>query len=354
MRWLLKLFFPIYSLGGGGGGQTTSTNVNYSPEEAAMRALLMRQGLDIYNQQSGGGTGGGAVFDEASYNAAVENWRRTNNDYHSTPPINRNDYVRAGTGGPGGGGTPAYPGARPITPSAETLSSREQLRQFVAQHGQGVTDLSMGALQFGLKDVLDPTKSPGFQATLDTATRKVGEAYENPGGVLANIRSSFGEGASAGQSSREAIAGGLAGQGYLNTIGDVTGKLSSDAYARGLDVFKSTMANAPNMYNLATQPAVTLGAVGEAVTGDEREAEAFRAAERGWNINAPWLQLQNLAQIVHGTTSPGSTTTGSPPGVTPQQRLGGMMGGAAMGYQMSGSPYGAAAGAAIGLLMSYQ
>lgn len=303
---LLRLFL-VYPSGGSKGTQTT-VQQNYSPEEAAARARVMAQAEAIFGKES----------------------------------------VRQ----------PTYPGAQPVAASADTLAAQEQLRQFSTGQGAQVASQAGEALKFGLGDVLYPETNPALQATIGTATRKVGEAFTDPGGVLSQIRSNFATTAPGGQSSREAIAMGLAGRGYLDTIGDVTGRLASEGYRAGLDTFGRTLAFSPNVYNLMTQPAVTQSAVGQQTEAYQQAQEDFAAGGRAFDINAPWSQLQNYANIVFGGSSAGTTTDARGPGVTGTQRAGMALAGASIGAYAAagtsmGGPYGAAAGAAIGLLMSY-
>jgi hypothetical protein len=332
-------------MSGGDKGGSTTTQVNYSPEEAALRAKVMNEGLNTYQQQRG-------TMNWDAYNQAIINW----NQQMQTPVPDGSVKASVPMPTPGqfvvGGSQSPYPGAKPVAPGAETTQAQNMLTELASSQGQNLVNSSMGALNFGLKDVLYPQSNPALQSTIDTATRKVGEAYTAPGGVLSNIRSNFMQSAPGGQSSREAIAMGLAGKGYLDAVGDVTGKLTSDAYSKGLDTFSRTMAFAPNMYNLMAQPAMTVGAVGAAKDTQAQAEEDFAAAGRSWDINAPWMNLQNFANIVYGGASPGTTSTSVGPGTTGVQRLGAATMGAAMGMQMGG-PMGGAAGAALGLLSSY-
>lgn len=284
---------PVFN-GGDPPSNTSSTTVNqlYSPEEAARRAKVMSEAEKIYGQTQG------------TYSSML------------------------------------YPGAKPV--------GLDFLRNFATGPGQQTAGAAQNALNFGLSGaVLNPASNPGLQATIDTATRKVGEAYTDPGGVFSNIRTAASQAGEGGASSRQGIAEGIAGRGYLNTIGDVTGQLTSQAYGQGLDFMKSSMAFAPQTYNLMMQPAATL-------QGTAQAEEDFAAAQRGWGINAPWMGLQNYANIVFGGANPSTQTTSSGTGARsgPMQLLGGAASGAAIGSMIPGigTGIGAAAGLLLGLL----
>jgi hypothetical protein len=299
MKWdPLQRLFLVYR--GGDDKQSTQTNVMYSPEEAARRAKVMAEAERVFG-------------------------------------------MTAGT-------TPQYPGPAPTPASADTLAAQERLRAFSTGTGQQLAQDTTKATQFGLSDVLYPETNKALQATQAAAIRPVTEAYQAPGGVLSNIRSQFMTNAPSGQSSREAIASGIAGRSYLNTIGDISTNIAFGGYQKGLDTFGRSLALAPQTYALGGQPAVTQGAVGQQQEQYAQQGEQFQADTRSFALNAPWMNLQNYANIVHGGSSAGSQTTSSGGGTTNVQRAGMALSGAALGFQMGG-PYGAAAGAGIGLLL---
>ena len=282
------------------GTSTTSTTTSYSPEEAARRQQVM--------------------------DAAAQMWK---------------------------GGIPQYPGAAPVPFSADTTAAQNRLRSFSTGAGANVANTAGNALEFGLNSVLNPTSTPGFQASLDTATRKIGQAYTDPGGVISNIRSSFGTANSAGTGSREGIAGGLAARSYLDAIGDVTGKMTSDAYSKGLDTFSKTLAFAPNAYSLMTQPALTQAAVGQQIDEKNQANAQYEADAALWGVNYPMTALQNYANIIYGGSNPTTSSTASVPEAkqNPLMPVGAGLMGAQLSQMLGVSPLvGGAAGLLYGLL----
>lgn len=284
---------------------TTTVQQQFSPEEAAARAKVQAEAERIYNT--------------------------TNPSLSSS----------------------AYPGAAPANFSADTVNAQNKLRAFANGKGQTIANEAGDALQFGLKDVLNPTSSPGFQASLDSATRRVGEAYTDPNGVLGQIRGNFTSGDSGGSGTREGIANGLAGRSYLNTIGDVTGKMTSDAYTAGLDTFSKTLAFAPNAYNLETQPAITEAAIGQQSEGQQQAILDYLSQQKQWGLSAPWLGLGNYANVVYGGSNPTSVTSGvaSTGSANKASPFGGALAGAAIGSSIMPG-IGTGVGAGAGLLMS--
>lgn len=227
---------------------TTTTSPNYTPEERAGRAFLINRATQISNQQQG------------QYSKILQ-------------------------------------------PSANTIAGQQKVLDASAGSGQNLVNNATAANNFGLSSaVLDPNNTPGYDAALQAAIRPVTQAYTDPGGVLSKIRSNFTTSAPGGQSSREAIAQGLAGRSYLNTIGDISGQMSLGQYNKGLDFMKSAMATAPLTYTLGLQPGVTQAGIGA-------QQESYDKAQ----FMAPWSELQpftNMLSAFQGGA--GSTTTSTP------------------------------------------
>jgi len=295
-------------MSGGGGSSNTTVQKAYTPEEEEMRKYLMNEGQRIYGQASP-------------------------------------QFTTAG-----------YPGAQPTPVSAETEAARQAMTATATGSGSQLSTALGQATQFGLKDVLYPESNPALQATIDTATRKIGQAYTDPNGVLSNIRSNFTAGNSAGTSTRESIAGGLAGRSYLDAIGDVTGRISSEGYKAGLDTFGKTLALAPSTYSTMLAPAQTLATVGGSREAEAAGQEAYAASGREWQLNAPWMGLQNLSQIFAGTANPATSSTGTATAASnpAMSAAGGAMAGWALGAAEGsiGGPMGMAIGAIAGLILS--
>lgn len=284
--------------GGSAPKQTSTTTVNqlYSPEEAARRARLMAEAERIYTNTSGLAEG--------------------------LPP-----------GGP----------------SADTVRAQEMLRGMATGPENPFTQMISGltdATNFSLQAAQNPTAAPGFQDVLNTTTRKVDEAYMGSGGPFARIRSATQSGNTSGSGSREGIAMGMAGRDYLNTIGDVTGRLTMDAYTKGLDVMQRGMALAPQTMNSMMMPANIIGGIGQ-------QNEQYEEADRMWKLNAPWMALQPYASAVQGMSAPGTQSTSTAPGPqkNPMAPVGMAMMGGTLGMQMFG-PTGGLIGAGAGLLLS--
>ncbi len=307
MRWdPINRQFRVYDKGGGSPSSTTTVNQLFSPEEAARRAKVMEEAERLY------GTTAGTI---------------------SNAP---------------------YPGATPVGPSPDTLAAQNFLRGYSLGPGAGLGGQALSATQFGLSDVLYPEANPALRATQAAAIRPVTEAYTDPGGVFSNIRAGA---INAGQfgGSRQGIAEGVAGGRYLSTIGDISAKIASEGYERGLGTFERTLAMAPQTFALGAQPAVGLSAVGAQGEAYQQTQEDYNAASRMWALNAPWMPLQNYANIVYGGIQAGTRTdtAGSAPQVNkPMTALGGAAAGAYVGSQIYPG-WGTVIGAGVGALAAW-
>jgi len=290
-----------------GGGSSTTVQKSYTPEEEEIRKFMLEAGKGIYDQTA------------AQTSAAT------------------------------------YPGAKPVPVSAETEAARQMLTGFSLGQGQSIAQTTGDALQFGMRDVLNPQSNPYYQAHQAAAIRPITQAYTDPGGVIQTITDRFTAGNSGGYGTRESIAGGLAARSYLDTIGDVTAKMGSTAYGQGLDTFGRTLAFAPQSYNMMLQPAQTLATVGGSREAEAAGIENFEAAKRQWELNAPWMGLQNLGAVFQGTASPATKTEADAASNPAMSAAGGAMAGWAIGAQIggqSGGPWGAAIGALAGLILA--
>lgn len=295
-------------MSGGGGGSTTSTNILYSPEEAARREKVMAAA-------------------EALFGASPTE-------------------------------TPPYPGAQPVAKSPYTASAMNMATNIAGQQA-GTIPLQTGALQYGLHDIIygeDPT----LQGAITAATRPIHEAFTGPTGYFAQNRDDM-IGSGMLGSSRDALANAVIGSNYTRGLGDTSAKLAAASRADTLNTFGRTLAVAPGVTAGLTAPADTLASVGAQDEAYSQQAEDYIAAQKQWELNYPWMNLQNYANIVFGGQSPGTTSytqtdangnpiMGAVGGAAAGYAMGGMIGGAQMGATYG--PYGAAIGALIGYMMS--
>jgi len=109
--------------------------------------------------------------------------------------------------------------------------------------------------------------------------------------------------------SRLGIAEGLAMQGLSKNIALANAGFDNTAYGQGLNTFNQTLNSLPTAQQVVAQPASTLARVGANVEGYQQNAENAAAAQRDWNVNKDWAQVQNLANIIYGGMTPGTSST---------------------------------------------
>lgn len=332
--------------GGGGGDTTTTTQQTFSPTETAARNLVFSEAEKAFNAQQSAVRGQTPGTPAQPGTPAVLSQPR--NDGRGMP--------LPGTGGqvitPATPGTPAIPGqqfAQPNTPagnvnpasapvpfSPETILSQLQLGNFAVDGAQQGANTLQNALQFGLNDAVNPDTNPVLQDLLDATRRRMTEDFLESGGLLQQVRQNS---VNAGQvgGTRGEIAEGLATGKASQAIADAQTQIINNAFNKGQDTFARTLAFGPQTIGAGTLPAQFTGAIGAQKENLSQLLEDFAASGRQFDLNAPFTPVQNFANIVNGTSAPGTIVTGSQP------RSGGGLGGI-----ISGGLGGAGAGAMIG------
>jgi len=239
----------------------------------------------------------------------------------------------------------AAPIAAPVAASAPTLQGQKTLLDWSTGQGANYSQMLGTATQYGLQGAMDVKNNPYLQDAMKAAIAPVTSAYNDPGGVIANIR---GDAVQAGQygGTRQGLESGIAGGKYLQTIGDLTAKMGSEAYNTGQDTFAKTLGLAPATMNASMQPGLVQSAVGSQQEGYTAAQNDFTAANTLWEQNKGWIPLQNYTNIVNGVSNPVATTTMSGGQPSTGSKL---LAGAAGGY-MIGGPVGAGVGAVLSLL----
>lgn len=228
------------------------------------------------------------------------------------------------------------PQAAPVPFSPETLQSQQQVLNFAQTGGQQGADLAQGALRFGLQDALSPNANPHLNELLDLTTRRLTEDFFESGGLNQQVRQNS---VNAGQvgGSRNQIAEGLATGKLGQAIADAQVQIRNNAFDKGQDTFARTLAFTPQTLQTGLFPASLTGAVGAQNENLQQLLANFEGDQRAFDLNAPFVPVQNFANIVTGASAPGTTVTGQIP------RSGGGIGGI-----ISGGAGGALSGAALG------
>lgn len=245
--------------GGGGGGNTTATttNVNYSPEEAARRAQVMDEAQRVY-QATGG-------------------------QMANSP----------------------YPGSKPADFSQETQVSQQLAVQNAAAAQDQVNAINQG-VQYGLTGAMDVSNNQYLDKAISAAVRPIEQSYTDAGGVMSQIRTNAGQAGQMG-GTRQGIAEGIAAGRMAQTQGDVAAKIASDAYNTGQETFQKTLTFAPQAMEAGMTPVNWLSSVGAQKENLAQAQQDYAANARMWQLNAPWIPLQNYASLVYGGSAPSTT-----------------------------------------------
>lgn len=305
----------IMRYGGGGGGKTTSTNtstsINYSPEEAARRSQVMDEAQRIYWGTAGQAAAGG-------YPGAAP----VGQDWNTTVG---QDLMRQGAGQIGYG----------VQQGLSAANSAQGALQQGAWRSQGQDAMMAQGVGYGLNGAMDVRNNPYLQQAMKAAINPVTDAWQGAGGALAQQRQAAQQSGQVG-SSRAGIAEGITNRAYLQKVGDITAQMGNAAYETGQKTFGTTLSQIPawqkssaenagqqsefvknqgqmlgQLTNAAQAPGAMYSAIGAQNENLQREYQDYYANQRLWNLNAPWLPLQNYAGIVYGGQAPSTNTTSS-------------------------------------------
>lgn len=226
----------------------------------------------------------------------------------------------------------------PFTP--EQIQAQRQLLNYAQgpaaqQIPQGVQSAYLNALQLSQ----DPTKNPYLAGTVNAAIQPLTQQFQQT--VLPGISDQSVVSGNVGQS-REGIAQGIAGQQYLQGVGNISNSIYNQALTQGLQLVPQLTALGPTVQQLQLSPASILEAVGST----RQQQQQLEGGQQQQALQA-WAALLSAG-------SPGSTTTFTGPANTTSPLLG-ALGGAATGASVGaiGGPYGAGIGAGLGALIGF-
>ena len=279
--WVAQQFTFYGGSSGGGNTTATTTAVNYSPEEAARRTQVMDESKRIYDATAG--------------------------QVAQSP----------------------YPGSAPAGFSPETQVSQRLAVQNAAAAQDQVQNINNG-VNYGLTGAMDVSNNPYLDKAIAAATRPIEQSYTDAGGIMSQIRTNAGQAGQVG-SSRQGIAEGLAAGRMAQAQGDTAAKIASDAYNKGQETFQKTLTFAPQAMEAGMTPVNWLSSVGAQKENLDQANQDYQANARMWDMNAPWIPLQNYASLVYGGSAPSTSSMTTAPGVG--QAAGAALTGASI-YQM--------------------
>ena len=240
------------------------------------------------------------------------------------------------------------PGARVAGFSPETIAAQNYLTNIATTDMPAFLDNMVQAQNFGLGPIMDVGNNPyvqgAAQASIDPVFQELYRTTLPSIGSEALVNNAYG-------GSRQQLAQGLATGEATREALNSTRQLYNDAYDTGVNNYIKALALAPQTLSAMSIPGTTLDAVGQ--QKQTYQQALMDEAARQWDFyqQAPWDQLGNFSNMIQGFY--GGSSTGFSTADTPQASpVVSAAGGAMAGDSMTGSPYGAAIGAFIGLLAS--
>lgn len=235
------------------------------------------------------------------------------------------------------------------------LQAQEFATTQATQLGETLPSTLDQILQFGTQDVLDPN-SELTRAAIEAAIRPTTQNF------LENVFPQLGSAAQAAGAfggARQGIVESQTARDLNQTVGDISAKISFDAFQRGLDTFDRTAALAPQLASARFIPSDVLSQVGAQQQFQNQQQILAQREKFDFAQNEEFARISDLTDIqsrLSGGTGAitqggGSTTTGpgAPKGNVAQGALSGAATGASIGSVVPG--VGTAWGAAIGGLL---
>ena len=242
-----------------------------------------------------------------------------------------------------------YPGTYTAAPSEAQLTGEEMLKGASAGQAAAVTGSLFPAFQNALMSPAQAFSDPMLQASLTAGLRPM-EAGASK--LLTQARRDSAQAGQLGGTRRGILERGVISD-YLQQASDAASKLYGGVYG---DITKSraaTLGLTPQILGAFSTPAQTLMTAGQLEQARRQAAIDEQRQKFEFAQQAPITALNQYANIVAGNILPGSTTVSG--GGRSGGGLQGALGGAATGASLASTlgfagPYGAIAGAALGLL----
>lgn len=165
-------------------------------------------------------------------------------------------------------------------------------RDYATGGGQDIYGNTANALNFGL-NAADVNQNPYFQKAMQSAIRPITQNFQE------NVLSGGEDQAlAAGQygSSRHGVSDALAKRDYMNTIGDVTANMGSQAYGQGLNTMMQSLGQAGNVQNMGLFGSNVLQNIGGQRQGMTQAM-----------MDAPWNNISRYQQAIGGPVKLGTS-----------------------------------------------
>jgi len=243
----------------------------------------------------------------------------------------------------------AFPDTYTAAPSESQLVGEQLLKASSQGQASAIADSLYPAFQNTLMSPSQAFADPMLQQSLTAGLRPI---YNQTQGLLQQARRDSTKEGQLNSDRQALLEQGVIGD-YLNKASDTAAKLYGDVYGDISKTRAAALAYTPQILSAFSTPAQTMMAAGSMEQARAQQAIDEARSKFEFAQQAPSMSLNQYANIVGGTILPGSTTVsgGGGGGGGLQGALGGAMSGATLGPMLGMTgPYGAMAGAALGLL----
>lgn len=199
-------------------------------------------------------------------------------------------------------------------------------------------------------NALDVNNNPAINGMIEKATRPITQQLLES--TLPAIRSGAESTGNFG-SSRQGIAEGLASGRASQAVGDATSNIVNSAYQQNVDAQLKALGLLPQTTNNLTTGAITTSGVGDVQQALQQALLNQRVSNFNYDQYAPFLQSQDLVNLLSGIPGGTNVTTANVPQKNPfTSALGGAATGASLGSAIMPG-IGTGVGAGIGGLLAF-
>lgn len=201
----------------------------------------------------------------------------------------------------------------PLTP--EQMQARDTLFAATGPDGASRT-IGQGqqAIQpFLSGQYMNVENNPYLQAATNAAIRPITQNYQE--NVLPGIRSNFNAGTDAFDQSREGIAQGIAGRGYLDAVSGVSANMANRGYETGLQATQGAISQIPGLTTASIAPGQAqwnIGALLQQHNQQMASAPGTFDQMQQQRLQFPTSLYSQIGQIGRGGTTTTSGAQGNP------------------------------------------
>jgi len=207
-----------------------------------------------------------------------------------------------------GGGMEYFPG-QTYAPQTGLEQQGLGMQEQAALGSQGISQGLGSATSFGLSSQA-LMGNPYLEEGIERAIRPVGQQLtEN---ILPNLRR-HAVGTGGFDSTRRGVGEGVAAGRALDTMGDISSRMSSEGYGQGLQHQLQTMGLAPSSLQAMQMPGQALQGIGGQYRGEQQLGIDDQMSRFNFGQQEPYNAIDRLIGTIQGTSSGYGTSSGTSP-----------------------------------------